>query len=298
MGGRLETLFVPGTVILVGDIEIRPITDLETLRAVESLQQEIWGMPDRDVVPAHQLLAAAGAGGVTLAAFAAGGTMIGFCYGFVGLREGRPLLYSHMAGVADGWRSTGVGFQLKRAQREEALARGLDRIVWTFDPLQSANAHFNLHKLGAEARRYYVNYYGEMPDELNRGIESDRLEVEWPLTAPRVVRAMTGTGSEVEADAREGAAAAQFAIRASGDPPRPEEAAPLPEAPTVRLAVPGDFTDLRRRDPARARAWREATRRAFLAYFGRGYAAVDFQRSAAGGFYVLRVAVSRDADAD
>ncbi|MBI3975334.1 MAG: hypothetical protein HY334_02980 [Armatimonadetes bacterium] len=113
-----------------------------------------------------------------------------------------------------------------------------------------------------------------------------------------MVRAMTGTGSEGDVTAIAGARASPVALRNVGDPPRPEETASPPDAPLVRLAVPRDFTDLRRRDPALARAWREATRRAFLAYFGRGYAAVDFQRSAAGGFYVLRVAVSRDADAD
>jgi len=275
------------------DIVVRPITDVETLRAVEQLQRRIWGMPDRDVVPYHQLLAAAGAGGVILGAFTPDGTMIGFCYGFVGLRDGRPILYSHLAGVADGWRGAGVGFRLKRAQREEALARGLDRIVWTFDPLAAGNAHFNLRKLGAEARRYYVDYYGEMGDDVNRGIESDRLEAEWRLRAPRVVGAMgdeavTAAGPPEEPDAAP-AGAAPLALAASGDPPRPEESSALPDGPRVRVAVPEDFSDLRRRHASLGREWREATRRVFLAYFGRGYAAVDFHRSAPVGFYVLQV---------
>ncbi len=259
-------------------------------------------MPDRDVVPAHQLLAAAAAGGVVLGAFAPGGTLIGFCYGFVGLRDGRPLLYSHMAGVAEEWRGAGVGFLLKRAQREAALARGLERIVWTFDPLQAANAHFNLRKLGAEAHRYYVDYYGEMPDELNRGIESDRLEVDWLLRAPRVNAAMgehelTPAGGEAEAAATD-AAAPPLALAASGDPPRPAERAALPEAATVRIAVPNDLSALRRRDEVLAQTWRDATRRTFLEYFRRGYAAVDFLRSAPAGFYVLHRAPAEETRAD
>ncbi len=164
---------------------IRPITDVRTLREVENLQQRIWGMTDREVVPTHQLLAIASAGGVMLGAFTPGGELIGFCYGFAGQREGRSLLYSHMAGVVEGYRGQEVGFRLKAAQREAALARGLDWMVWTFDPLQSANASFNLRRLGARAGRYYVNYYGEMADDLNRGVESDRLEVDW-LQEPRL----------------------------------------------------------------------------------------------------------------
>lgn len=286
----------------MGDIEIRLITDLATLRAVEELQLRVWGMPERDVVPAHHLLAAAAAGGVVLGAFIRDEGLVGFCYGFVGLRDGRPLLYSHMAGVVAEQRGGGVGFLLKRAQREAALARGLDRIVWTFDPLVAPNAHFNLRKLGAEARRYYVNYYGEMPDELNAGSESDRLEVDWPLRSARVERAMgadsADAGADREADPRlAGAEAAPLALSASGDPPQPEEPARLPGAPVVRIAVPHDFLALRRRDAALARAWREATRRVFLRYFERGYVAGDFLRSPAAGFYVLSVDPREDRHA-
>lgn len=249
-------------------------------------------MPDRDLVPSHQLLAAAAAGGVILGAFAAGDLLVGFCYGFVGLRDGHPILYSHMAGVTDEWRGAGVGFLLKRAQREAALARGLERIIWTFDPLQAANAHFNLRKLAAEARRYYVNYYGDMPDELNRGMESDRLEVAWLLRAARVARAMGDQGaSAAEPHAAfdpSQTAAAPLALAASGDPPRPDDPAALPDAPLVRVAVPDDFSAVRSRDGALGREWREATRRIFLAYFARGYVAVDFYRSTPAGCYVLQ----------
>jgi len=282
----------------VDRVDIRPITDVATLRAVEQLQQQVWRMPERDVVPYHQLLAAAGAGGVVLAAFLPDGTMIGFCYGFVGLREGQTLLYSHMTAVADQWRGVGVGFLLKRAQREAALARGLERIIWTFDPLQAPNARFNLRKLGAEARRYYVNYYGEMGDELNRGVESDRLEVDWVLTAPRVARmmeegAMGGANDPAAPDASR-ADAAPLALETSGDPPRPQQPAALPEGEFVRVAVPDDFGAVRRRDAALARGWRETSRVVFLEYFRRGYAAVDFLRSTPAGFYVLRGASSGD----
>jgi predicted GNAT superfamily acetyltransferase len=221
------------------EIVIRPLVSLEELRAVEELQRAVWGMPDRDVVPLHHLLAAGSAGGLVLGALDRGGRLVGFCYGFVGLRDGRPLFYSHMAGVVESWRGRDVGYRLKQAQRAAALERGLDRMVWTYDPLLAANAAFNLHKLGARASRYYVNYYGEMADALNRGVDSDRLEVDWLL---------------------------------SGRLPRPD----VPPGGSLRIAIPPDFDRLRRADRDRAQAERLRTREAFQRAFADGYEAVDF----------------------
>lgn len=234
------------------DVVIRPLTALPEFRRVEAMQREVWSMPDLDVVPSHQLLAAAGAGGVVLGAFDPPGALIGFCYGFVGLRDGRLLFYSHMAAVAEAHRGRAVGFELKRAQREAALARGLDWMVWTYDPLQAANARLNLHKLGARASRYHVNYYGEMPDALNRGVESDRLEVDWWLRDPRVEMLMGG-----------------------------EKSPPIgSEGEMRRVEIPADFGAIRRRDPALAQLTRLRTREQFQRSFAQGYEAVDFVPSA------------------
>lgn len=244
------------------DVTIRPVTTVAELHAIEGLQREVWAMPDRDVVPAHHLLAASAAGGIVLGAFEPSGRLVGFCYGFVGLRGGRMLFYSHMAGVLERARGHEVGFRLKRAQREAALARGLDHMIWTYDPLVSANAHLNLRKLGARASRYYVDYYGEMRDELNRGGPSDRLEVDWWLGDPRVEALMRG------------------------------EAPPLPEAERVRIEIPTTFDLIRRDDPALAESLRARTREAFLRHFAEGYEAVDFDRSTTApmrvGAYILQ----------
>ncbi len=282
----MDSLSADDTVILVDEtkqVEIRPITDVGVLREVENLQQRIWGMTDREVVPTHQLLAIASAGGVMLGAFTPAGELIGFCYGFAGQREGRSLLYSHMAGVVEGYRGQEVGFRLKAAQREAALARGLDWMVWTFDPLQIANASFNLRRLGARAGRYYVNYYGEMADDLNRGVESDRLEVDWRLRDARVARLMTDHDPEQEA-----APDAPVVLGVAGDPPRPQEPRLDLDAPELLLAGPANFTDLRRQDLSLARRWRAVSRAAFQTYFRRGYTAVDFARTPEAGYYVLR----------
>ena len=271
------------------DALIRPISDIVTLRRLEELQQRIWAGPEREVVPAHQLLAAAAAGGVVLGAFAPGGDLVGFCYGFLGQRQGRPLFYSHMAGVIEEWRGRDVGFRLKQAQRREALARGLAWMVWTFDPLQSTNAYFNLHRLGAEARRYYVNYYGEMPDELNRGVESDRLEVDWFLRSPRVEGLMHAQARDKRQAEPSQPTEAAVALAGSSDPlPRPADPVLDLDAPEVRVEIPPAFTPLRTADLGLAREWRATSREVFRAYFERGYAAVDFVRTPALGYYVLR----------
>lgn len=267
-------------------VTIRTLTDIEDLRRIEDLQVRIWGMPERDVVPVHQLKAAVGAGGSVIAAMEADGTLVGFCYGFAGWRAGRPLFYSHMAGVLGGRQLQDIGFRLKCAQRQAALEMGYEYAVWTYDPLQSINARFNLRKLGATARRYYVNYYGAMPDELNRGTDSDRLEVDWALRSPRVAAAASGVP-----EAREWGPAPRVLEAVpweapagpAGAPDRPPPAAVGPsdpalglDAPVVRIEIPTDFPEMRLRDPACARAWRVASREAFRHYFDRGYVAVDF----------------------
>ncbi len=149
-----------------------------------SLQAEIWGAPEV-AAPSTLLKAMANAGGIVLLARAAGAP-VGFAYGFTGRSpQGRVYHRSHAAGVLASCRDAGVGRALKLAQRRHALAQGLDLMVWTFDPGQSRNAHFNLSRLGAVARRFHRDYYGTRTDPLNQGRPSDRLVVEWHLDQGR-----------------------------------------------------------------------------------------------------------------
>ncbi len=259
------------------EVEVRTLGTARELRAVEDLQQAVWGMPDREVVPSHQLLAAVRNGGLVLGAFA-GGRMVGFSYAFVGWREGERVLHSHMTAVLPGLQDRDVGYRLKCAQRQWALDQGYRRVVWTFDPLQSRNAHFNLHKLGARAERYEVDYYGEMEDELNRGLPTDRLEVDWWLDSEPVQARLLGRWTSPRLEGT------QAVLEAEGDLPGRVAA---PAGRVVRLEVPGSIAALRSRDLQLALAWRLATREAFLACFRAGYAAVDFVREGGRGFYVL-----------
>jgi predicted GNAT superfamily acetyltransferase len=270
----------------MADVTTRILEDIEDLRRVEALQMEIWGMPPLDIVPLHHLKAASGAGGAVIGAFEPDGTMIGFCYGFAAWRDRRPLFYSHMAGVKGGRQLQEVGFRLKMAQRDAAIAMGYDHAVWTYDPLQSINARFNLHKLGATTDRYYVNYYGAMTDAVNQGIDSDRFEVDWALRSARVAAAVAGTPEEHR---WEQAPRVLEAVPWRGGVGPGDPALGL-EAPMLRVEIPTDFPVARRRDQGVAQAWRAATRETFRTYFGRGYRAVDFVLTAGErlrGDYVL-----------
>jgi len=156
---------------------------LAEVEAVSSLQAEIWGSP-LVAAPSTLLWVISQAGGAVLLA-RAGVRPVGFAYGFVGrTKAGLTYHRSHAAGVLPEFRNSGIGRALKLAQRQAALAAGLDRIVWTFDPTQVRNAHFNLRRLGATARGFRHDYYGQGIEALSQGLPTDRLLVEWLLGAP------------------------------------------------------------------------------------------------------------------
>lgn len=251
------------------------MTELSDLDAVVALQTAIWGR--EQAVPTHELLIMAQVGGLLLGAYD-DGELLGFSLAFAAWRKGEdPWLHSQMLGVREGLRSRGVGFQLKLAQRTEALAMGYQRVTWTFDPLLGANANLNIARLGAIARHYEVNAYGEMPDPLNAGLPSDRLLVEWALDSARVC-ARLDQGSPSTFDPT------QFPqVNHNGGAPdlgRTE--------PELALRLPADFAAVKAQDMRKARAWRDHTRAALVHYFATGYVVVDFARAEGVNYYLLR----------
>lgn len=176
MSGHLR--ITPKTIV------IRDIETLDEMHEVENLQREIWGVSDLDVLPALALRPQKEVGAILIGAFAEG-RMVGFVFGFPGILNGETIIHSDMLGVRKEYRSQNVGYLLKLAQRSAALALGVKRITWTFDPLQARNAHLNFNKLGVIADRYLVNYYGETSSFLHRA-GTDRLWVSWLLDRGRV----------------------------------------------------------------------------------------------------------------
>jgi predicted GNAT superfamily acetyltransferase len=277
-------------------VRIAAVTDMESCRAVEELQREVWGLPDRGLVPAEQVRAIVHNGGMLLLA-SDEGSSLGFCYAFVGVEDGQPILCSHMLAVRPAASGHGIGTALKLAQRELARERGFAKITWTFDPLQARNAYLNLHRLGAYARRYLVDHYGAMEDDINRGLPSDRLLAEWPLADPPGGDDRARASEPAGGDDRARASASEPAslpwiLRATvdGGPAWPGEPdRELMRGAAGRVAVPRDIETLRREDPQLLQRWRLALRATFEAAFAAGLVAVDFDGAAATGVaaYVL-----------
>src|SRR5271165_6022935 len=183
-------------------IEIRKCERVEEFHRCVEIEREVWGESDLETEPYVTFVLVNQTGGHVLGAFD-GERMVGFTMAVAGLRNGQAYLHSHMTGVIASHRNRGVGRLLKLHQREEALGRGLRRIEWTFDPMETRNAHFNFNRLGAIARKYIPNFYGVTTSPLHRGLPTDRLLVEWELDSRRVVAAIEELAREpVEAPAK------------------------------------------------------------------------------------------------
>jgi len=271
------------------DTHIRDLTTIEEFRQVVALEQAIWGYTDQgDLVTVPVFIFTVHRGATLIGAFESSGRMVGFAYGVIGMKEGRPMQWSHMAGVLPEFRG-GLGFRLKLVQRERALAQGLDLIEWTFDPLQAMNAHFNFAKLGGISDEYAANFYGESTSALHRGTPTDRLVLSWKITEPHVIRRLEQTPA-LRARAHEVTEAPVVnATRMDG---RWREVTAINLALTDRrvwIEIPTGFTEMQQHAAERALRWRLDLRQMFESYFAKGYRAVDFvlQREAGFGRYLL-----------
>jgi len=166
-------------------IVLRSCHSIEDFRACVALQKEVWNFSDAELVPLRMFVVADKVGGQVMGAFD-GDVMVGFALSVPGTRTGHVYLHSHMLAVRKDHRNGGLGRRLKLMQREDALARGIELIEWTFDPLEIKNAYLNIEKLGAIARRYNINQYGITSSPLQGGLPSDRLIAEWWLKSKRV----------------------------------------------------------------------------------------------------------------
>jgi len=183
--------------------------------------------------------------------------MVGFCFAIPGIKPGgKPYLHSHMLGVLPAYRDAGLGRRLKLAQREEALARSIELIEWTFDPLELKNAYFNIERLGVIVRRYQENQYGITFSPLHGGLPTDRCYAEWWISSPRV-----------------------WALLA-GDPP-------APASYELAIAYPADMARIRAEDPRRARQIQKQNGEKFQRAFGEGLTVTHFERDKTEGCYLL-----------
>jgi len=166
---------------------VRALSGHQEFAEAVRLQKIIWGFPDLELLPVRFFVVAARIGGQALGAFD-DARMAGFLLAIPGIKKdtGTPYLHSHMLGVWSDYRNTGVGRLLKSAQREDALARGIPLIEWSFDPFEAKNAYFNLELLGATVRTYVPNMYGISTSPLHGDLPTDRCIAEWWIAETRV----------------------------------------------------------------------------------------------------------------
>jgi predicted GNAT superfamily acetyltransferase len=258
-------------------IVIRSCEGFDELEACVQLQVETWGYDQADLIPRKGFLVMQKVGGQVIGAFdtdlpgaeanGEAGSMVGFAVSLPGVKsaenfkdgQARPYLHSHMLAVKESYRNRGLGAQLKLAQRDEALKRGLRHMEWTFDPLEIKNAFLNIHKLGAIVRTYRDNFYGVSSSRLQAGLPTDRLLAEWDLDSERVKAALAGQ---------------------SGPPLVIEE----------RIMVPASIYQWKRdeKERGRARAVQLENRLKFQEAFARGLAVLGFERDEQGnGVFAL-----------
>jgi predicted GNAT superfamily acetyltransferase len=251
----------PGSVIGMSDtvpdaragIEIRPLDTVEQIFAGSRVLSEVWGGDD-DGMPANLLRALEHSGNYVVGLYD-GERLIGASAGFFGPPASRTL-HSHITGVLPGQQGRGLGRALKQHQREWALARGVDHITWTFDPLIARNAHFNLRVLGARVTEYLVDHYGPMDDGLNRGDESDRLMVSWALTSPRAASSRATDPADPVGPADPSDPLDPLDPVGPADPSDPLD----PVDVVASVAIPRDIETMRVDAPAEAAAWRGRVR--------------------------------------
>jgi predicted GNAT superfamily acetyltransferase len=249
--------------------EVRLLVKHEDFKKCESVQKSIWGGLS---VAAEVMLVTQKTGGAVLGAFVKG-RLVGFIYALLARRNGQVIHWSHMMGILPGYRSRGLGLQLKLAHRNLAISQGIKSICWTYDPLQTRNASLNLTKLGARVEEYIVDYYGRFHSSIERGLPSDRLVVNWPIASKSIARVLAGEKSITEipdlpiinATATNRKA---FLVNRKISLSRRES--------RLLVAIPSN-TDLMRTEALPlARRWRLQTREIFLNYLSKGYSVTGF----------------------
>jgi predicted GNAT superfamily acetyltransferase len=246
------------------NLEVRECTTIDEFDQCIFLQREVFGLPDLEISPRRHLVVSRAAGGWTLGAYV-GARLIGFVHHMVAVRGANEIIgYSHMMAVARDYQNKGVGARLKWAQRERALKEDRRFIKWTWDPLQSRNAHFNLNRLGVTVKTYAANFYGTdyLTDPSQKleeapGLQSDRLFAGWDLTSKRVE------------------------ALASGDSP------PSLSAPDEKIEIPTDWASLLKRDLKSARVEQARVRAAFKNAFSDGLVCAAFERGETRSRYLL-----------
>ena len=242
----------------MAEIIIRECTTIEEFDTCIDLQREAFGLPNLEISPRRHFIVSRQAGGWTLGAFA-GDRMVGFVHHLAAVRPNNEVFgYSHVMAVARDYQNQGVGARLKWAQRAKAMSEGREFIKWTWDPMQSRNAHFNLNRLGVSVHTYAENFYGvdyDLPAE--HGLPSDRLFASWDLNSPRVSELGAGRTHTIDAH------------------------------PVKKIAIPTNWSTVVKENADAARDWQIRVRTEFQNAFAEQLVCAGLERSDEESRYLL-----------
>jgi predicted GNAT superfamily acetyltransferase len=230
------------------------IQKLQTFHHLDSARKvfdEIWSMDTGTEITPNLLQAMVHSGAYLSGAFI-DNKIVGAAFAFPATNDGLHL-HSHMTAVLSEFRDKGVGYALKIDQWNWAKRKNYSYLSWTFDPLVRRNAKLNIAKLGVDISAYYPNFYGDMPDALNAGDESDRLMVSWctDLDAPRARELITN-----------------------------------PEPDDILIEIPEDIVAIRSKNQSESMKWRRQVREQFMAAFEKNGKVIGFSSN---NEYVVRI---------
>ena len=233
------------------NISIRPLTSLADQELGRMIFDKTWAMDSGTEITPNLLQAMVHSGAYLSGAFV-DGNCVGAAFGFPATTDGLHL-HSHMTAVLDNFRDKGIGYALKVDQYKWAKQNNYKEITWTFDPLVARNAKLNILKLGVDISAYYPNFYGDMPDELNAGDESDRV---------------------------------MASLKVVGDTPTSRSVISSPDKSAVLIAIPDDIVAIRGKDLAENLRWRRSVRDEFVGVLARGGKVIGFS---ANNEYVVQI---------
>ena len=278
-------------------VVIRDLESFDDLKQAEALEREVWKLHDLDVLPITVAVATREAGNLWLGAFD-GRKLVGFSFGFFGMEGGRLMVHSHMLAVHEQYQDSDLGFRLKLAQRERVLALRIPEITWTFDPLQSKNAHLNFMKLGVISEKYKIDFYGPQTSSILHRNSTDRFWVRWPLASRRVKQRLEGKDCRAEVLEVLSRLTPLVRFDVSGRPAQTDLASALSRQ-RIAVEIPSYIAQIEERDPELAREWRRATRWAFSEALQAGFFVAEFCRTVRGnqgpGAYLLEKGPAQDS---
>ena len=232
-------------------IKIKNLVSITEQSEARKVFDKTWAMESgTEITP--NLLKAMVHGGSYLSGAFIDKKCVGAAFAFPATTGGLHL-HSHMTAVLDNYRDQGIGHALKIDQWQWAKKNNYKEITWTFDPLVSRNAKLNLIKLGVDVSSYYPNFYGDMPDALNAGDESDRVMASWKVVGDQSVpRSVTLNSRDSD----------------------------------ILIKIPEDIVAIRSKDKSENLKWRHKVREEFMRAFEKGGKVVGFS---ANNEYVVRI---------